>query len=307
MSADNRHSRRKIDAPSVFRFLILHLAALTVFFVGYSHVALASMVIFYLIRYWGVSVVYHRYFSHKSFTTSRTFQFILGLIGTISGQRGPLWWAAGHRKHHRYSDTELDVHSPHNGSLFHSHIGWLLKKESLETDYDLVKDFTKYPEIMWLNKNHSVGITASFILLYVLGAFLESNYPGLGTSGWQLLVWGGVLSTLLCCHVVLGLNSINHIVGKKAYPTKDDSTNIWWMFPLMLGEHLHNNHHYFPSSHTAAFKGLETDLMGLSIKGMERLGLVSNVKKPDPEKYLGDRIDNDINEKSSLIRPTALN
>ncbi|MCO4793945.1 MAG: fatty acid desaturase [Bacteriovoracaceae bacterium] len=298
MSAQKRH------APSVFRFLVLHLAALTVFLVGYSHIALISMIVFYLIRYWGISVVYHRYFSHKSFSTSRTFQFILALIGTTSGQRGPLWWAAGHRKHHRYSDTEKDVHSPHNGSVFHSHLGWLLKEESLETDFELVKDFTKYPEIMWINKYHSLGIVLSFVFLFIFGSYLEVAFPSLGTTGWQMLVWGGVLSTLLCCHVVLGLNSINHIVGNKAYPTKDNSTNIWWMFPLMFGEHLHNNHHYFPSSHTAAFSNGEIDLMGGSIRMMEKLGLVTNVKKPTAEKYLGDRIDGN---KDLLIKPIALN
>lgn len=281
----------KRHAPSVFRFFVLHIAALGVFFVGYSHVALASMIVFYLIRYFGVSVVYHRYFSHRSFKTSRWFQFVLGLIGTTSGQRGPLWWAAGHRRHHRFSDTELDVHSPNNGTLFHSHLGWLLKKESLGTNLDLVRDFTKYPEIVWLNKYHSVGIVLSFIFLFLTGHYLGIYFPSLETSGWQLLVWGGVLSTLICCHVVLGLNSINHTLGKKAYPTDDKSTNIWWMFPFMLGEHLHNNHHYFPSSHTTAFIRGELDILGSTIRFMEKLGLVTSVKTPMKEKSLGDRID----------------
>lgn len=288
--------------PSVLRFLILHLAGLTVFFVGYSHTALFFFILFYLIRFTGVSVAYHRYFSHRSFKTGRKFQFFLALLGSTSGQRGPLWWAAGHRKHHRYSDTEKDIHSPHHRSLWFSHIGWVLQKESLETDMTQVQDFKKYPELLWLNNNHSIGVILSFVFLAVTGALLDKYFPGLETSASQLIVWGGVLSTLLCCHTVLGLNSLCHLTGTKAYPSKDESRNIWWMAPLYLGEHLHNNHHFYPSSHTAAFAKHEFDQMGLLIRGFEKLGLVWDVRRPEQSRAMEQRIDT---EDSTTLLPEA--
>ena len=275
---------------------MLHLAGLLIFYVGYSHLALAMFTIFYLIRFIGVSISYHRYFSHRSFKTGRIFQFVLAFIGTTSGQRGPLWWAAGHRKHHRFSDTEKDIHSPHHRSLWYSHIGWLLEKESLETDMSQVNDFKKFPEIQWINKNHSLGIMLTFVILFLFGSFVNKFYPEFGTSGLQLLIWGGVLSTLLCCHTVLALNSLCHLTGTKAYPSKDQSSNVWWLSPLLLGEHLHNNHHFFPSSYTAAFAWYELDQMGLIIRILEKLGVVWDVKKPSHEIAMSHRITIESND-----------
>ena len=117
-SSHNNKSQNSNDVPNIIRFMILHLAGLAVFYVGYSHTALLIFILFYIIRFTGVSIAYHRYFAHRSFKTTRMFQFLLGLLGTTSGQRGPLWWAAGHRKHHRLSDTKNDLHSPHHKSLW---------------------------------------------------------------------------------------------------------------------------------------------------------------------------------------------
>jgi stearoyl-CoA desaturase (Delta-9 desaturase) len=291
---DSRH------LPNVVRFVILHLAGLFVFSVGYSHVALIAFVLFYLIRFSGVSIAYHRYFSHRSFKTSRLFQFLLGLLGTTSGQRGPLWWAAGHRKHHRFSDTPKDIHSPHHNSLWFSHLGWVLEKESLETDFSQVKDFDEFPEIHFLNKHNYLGVVLSYVFLYIIG---ENFGQQLNTSGAQLLIWGGILSTLLCCHSVLALNSVCHIFGKPAYDAGDKSTNVWWMSPLLLGEQLHNNHHQFPSSYTAAFTSYEVDVMGAFINILEKCRIVWELKRPSQKRALSLRINlpKDSQRKDNLL------
>lgn len=268
----------------LYRFLILHLAGLAVFAVGWSPVALVALGLGYLIRYFGVAAVYHRYFSHRAYRTSRGFQLLLALVGTTSGQRGPLWWAATHRHHHRHSDTARDVHSPHHGSLFRSHLGWLLEPGSLATDYALVPDWARYPELVWLNERAPLGFLLGLLVPFAAGELLALAAPELGCDGWQLLVWGGVLATLLCSHVVLAINSLNHLWGSRPYRTKDRSVNVSWLAPLMLGEHLHNSHHRFPSSHTAALAPGEWDLVGAALRALGALGLVWELKRPSPER-----------------------
>ncbi|MDX1695948.1 MAG: fatty acid desaturase [Ketobacteraceae bacterium] len=231
-----------------------------------------------IIRVMGVSISYHRYFSHRAFETSRAFRFFLIIWGGITGQRDPLWWAAQHRHHHKYSDQPEDQHSPQQYPLWYSHMGWVMKKESTITRFEFVKELKKDPELMWFNRYPYFVFAMSLVLVTLFGWWMQVSFPELNTGPLEMLFWGGFNSFLACSHITLGLNSLNHWVGKKELPTKDQSTNVWWLFPFLLGENWHNNHHYYPSSASTWVKWYQVDLIYLTIKLFEKLGLVWNVR-----------------------------
>jgi stearoyl-CoA desaturase (delta-9 desaturase) len=223
----------------------------------------------YFIRLPGISASYHRYFSHQSFETSRAFQFFLALLGSTTGQRGPLSWATNHRAHHQHSDKERDPHSPVVDNLFHAHIGWLLLKNPLETsDYDL-KRFENNREILWINKYHFVGLILFVLILFSLN---------LNFTPAQLLMYGFFLPTCLLLHTTCAINSLGHGNKDKSELTGDYSKNIFWLFPFSLGDNWHRNHHAYPSSASNWFKYYEIDLVYLLIVLWSKLGLVWNLK-----------------------------
>lgn len=224
----------------------------------------------YFIRLPGVSASYHRYFSHRSFETSRFFQFLLALLGTTTGQRGPLSWATNHRAHHQHSDKEKDPHSPITNSFFHAHIGWLLLKNPLETsEYDLNR-FKQQKEILWLDKYHWVGLILYNVLLYIL---LHSHF-----SFSQLLIYGFFLPTCLILHATCAINSLGHCRKSKSDTTGDHSMNMAWLFPLSLGDNWHHNHHANPASASLWFKPYHFDFVYLLIWSWSKLGLVWNLR-----------------------------
>lgn len=271
-------------SKNLYRFIFLHLACLLVFYTGVSTTAVVTLVIVFCLRAYGISMGFHRYFAHHSFKTSRVFQFILALLGTSAGQRGPLWWAAIHRQHHKYSDVAGDHHSPHHLSFFEAHIGWVLKTESLETDYSLVRDLAKYPELVFLDNNHSLvqGLTA--VSLFLLGVVLNYFYPALNTSGLQLLVFGFIIATILNGHTTLIVNSVGHLYGSRSFDTgSDKSVNVWWLALLTFGDGWHNNHHAFQSSARHGIEWYQLDINYLTLKVLEFLGIVWDLKIPSAE------------------------
>ena len=176
-------------------FIFLHLGCLTIPLVGTSWPAFWCAVFLYCFRVFSLTAFYHRYFSHRSFKTSRFWQFIFAVCGMTAAQRGPLWWAAHHRHHHQYSDTEHDSHSPHNGGFWHSHLGWFTQLRHFTTDYSRIPDLARYRELVILNRFDSLVPIALLVSLYFIGEALAPSYPS--TSGWQFVVWGGCLSTSL--------------------------------------------------------------------------------------------------------------
>lgn len=263
---------------NIIRICIFHLSALFVFEVGYSHFAFIIFGISYFVRSFAISGGYHRYFSHRCFKTTRTFQFILALLGTSTGQKGPLSWATSHRKHHQYADTDKDPHSPVTKGWFHAHIGWLLKKNALPTDKLIEEEFKHYPEIILLNRFHFVGFIIYIASLYLLGHWSQTIFPALNTTPAQLVVWGGILSTLCILHATCLINSIGHRTNKHNTKTKDKSQNSLLLYPLTLGENWHHNHHkYAWSANTGISKG-QIDIIFQIIKCLEKLGLVWEVK-----------------------------
>ena len=249
----------------IIPFATVHLLALaTPFLTGLRWKYVAVAVGFYYFRMASITIGYHRYFAHKTFKTSRAFQFVLAFLSQTSAQRGSLWWAAHHRDHHRYSDTDQDVHSPKRG-LFWSHVGWILSSEFTVYDEARVKDLQKYPELRWLNTWHLVPIVLMGIAQYLIG-------------GWQVLLWGTFVSTVMLWHGTFLVNSLNHIWGTRRYATTDTSKNNALIALLTMGEGWHNNHHHYMASANQGFMWWEIDGSFYLIKLFEKLGLVWDVR-----------------------------
>ncbi len=265
----------------ILPFIGLHLACLGVLFVGVSPIALLVCLLSYLVRMFAITAFYHRYFSHRAFSTSRPVQFLFALIGAAATQRGPLWWAAHHRRHHKQADTEGDPHSPRHG-FWHSHMGWFLTGKHVATDHEQIPDLLKFPELRWLDRFDLLVPILYAVSMFGLGSLLAAVAPELGIDGWQMLVWGYFVSTVLLIHVTLTINSLAHRFGSRRYATRDDSRNNWVLALLTLGEGWHNNHHHFPGSARQGFFWWELDISYLVLRLMERVGLVSDLRQVPP-------------------------
>jgi stearoyl-CoA desaturase (delta-9 desaturase) len=228
---------------------------------------------------------YHRYFSHRSYKTSRVFQFLLGVLGASCGQKGPLWWASHHRHHHQHSDTEEDIHSAKVSGIWWSHVGWVLSTQYLEPRLELIKDFLKYPEILWLEKYNLIFPVILAVATFYLGVALETWAPSLGTNGWQMLVWGFFISTTFLYHGTFLVNSVTHLFGKKRFITGDESRNSLLIALVTLGEGWHNNHHRYPGSERQGFYWWEIDFSHYTLKALSFLGLVWDLRVPPQRIY----------------------
>lgn len=274
---------QRIDWWRVLPFVMLHLACLAVFWVGWSPFAVLFAIALYVIRMFAITGFYHRYFAHKTFQTSRFGQFLFAILGSTAVQRGPLWWAAHHRMHHMHSDSVKDVHSPHQQGFFWSHVGWFLTKENFATQLERVKELAKFPELQFLDRFDSLIPIVMAVIIFVVGEMLAQHAPHLGTHGWQLLVWGFVISTVVLYHATFTVNSLAHVWGSRRYATRDHSRNNFLIAILTLGEGWHNNHHHYPGSARQGFYWWEIDLTYYGLKCLSALGLIWNLKRI-PEK-----------------------
>lgn len=254
--------------------LFIHVLCLGVLWVGWSWIAVVVALALYLVRMFAITGFYHRYFSHRTFQTHRLTRFIFGWIGASSAQRGPLWWAAHHREHHRHSDREGDVHSPGLQGVLWSHFGWYLAEPNVPTNYRAVPDLAKAPELVWLNRWHIVPVLTLAAGTYALGEALAWAWPGSGTNGAQMFVWGFAISTVVLHHATFTINSLAHMFGHRRYPTQDDSRNNWLLALYTLGEGWHNNHHYAPGAARQGFRWWELDITYYVLRTMHACGLV---------------------------------
>jgi stearoyl-CoA desaturase (delta-9 desaturase) len=228
-------------------FVAVHVAALIgVFLVPPTWGLIALCLAIYYARILAISMGFHRYFAHRTFKTSRAFQLILAFWAMTSAQRGVLWWAGGHRNHHRFSDTPNDIHSPARSGFFWSHMGWIMSHRNDATPLDAIKDMARFPELMWLDRHHYLPAAALGVALFLLG-------------GWPGFVWGFLVSTVLLWHGTFTINSLSHVYGSRRYATTDTSRNNPWLTAVTLGEGWHNNHHYFCSSARLGFFWWEID------------------------------------------------
>ena len=248
-------------------FVLAHLVCLTAIWTGVGWGDLALAVGLYALRMFGITAGYHRYFSHRGFKTSRIFAFLLAFLAQSSAQRGVLWWAAGHRKHHRYSDTPRDVHSPVQRGFWHAHLGWFFTDRYKHTDLEGVPDLAKYPELRWLDRHPYLPAVTLGVLVWL-------------ATGWSGLVVGFFWSTVALWHATFSINSLAHVVGRRRYVTGDESRNNWWLALLTFGEGWHNNHHHFQSAACQGFRWYEIDLSYYGLKGLAALGLVWDLSRP---------------------------
>jgi len=252
-------------------FIGMHLACVAVFFTGVDATALLLCGAAYFIRMFGITAGYHRYFAHRAYKTSRLGQFVLAWLGCSALQRGPLWWAAQHRGHHRHSDTPQDPHSPHETTFWWSHVGWMLSEDHTHTPWEQIPDWSVYPELRCLDRCHWVPGVLLAVLCWLIG-------------GWSGLAWGFFISTVLVYHAVFTINSLSHLFGKRRYATPDDSRNNFWLALLTLGEGWHNNHHHYQSSANQGFRWWELDVSYYLIQFLACVGLVWDVRTPPPAK-----------------------
>ncbi len=260
----------KINWLASIPFIGVHLMCLFVFYTGASLVDVAVCLGLYVFRMWGITAGYHRYFSHRAYKAGRGFQFFLALAGTLSVQKGVLWWAANHRHHHRYSDQEQDIHSPVRKGFWWSHMTWILCDKYGETKYDSIKDFARFPELVWLNKNHLVPPVLMAVALYFIG-------------GFSMLVWGFFVSTTLLWHGTFTINSLSHVFGKRRYKTTDTSKNNWLLALVTLGEGWHNNHHFHQNTANQGWFWWEVDVSYYSLKVLSWVGLVKDLRLPSEQ------------------------
>ncbi len=290
-AADNDTNVDRIDYARCFSLIFIHIGCLGIFWVGWSWTAILIAILLYFTRMFAITAFLHRYFSHRTFKTNRFFQFIFAGIASSAMQRGALWWAAHHRKHHKESDTEKDVHSPHTKSFLWSHIGWITSRKNFFTDYKVIKDFAKYPELVFLNRFNKLIPLLLGILLFVSGEWLSLNAPSLNTNGWQLIVWGWFISTTVLLHGTSTINSLSHLYGKKRFDTGDESRNNFWLSLITLGEGWHNNHHHYMHSARQGFYWWELDITYYGLKIMAFIGIIYDLR-PVPKHILDQGICN---------------
>ena len=290
-AADNDTSDDSIDYARCFSLIFIHLGCLGLFWVGWSWTAVSVAFFLYFTRMFAITAFLHRYFSHRTFKTNRFFQFIFAVIASSAMQRGALWWAAHHRKHHKESDTEKDVHSPHTKSFLWSHMGWITSRKNFLTDYKTIKDFARYPELVFLNRFNKLIPLLLGVLLFVSGEWLSLNAPSLNTNGWQLIVWGWFISTTVLLHGTSTINSLSHLYGKKRFDTGDESRNNFWLSLITLGEGWHNNHHYYMHSARQGFYWWEIDITYYGLKIMSFIGIIHDLR-PVPKHILDQGISN---------------
>jgi stearoyl-CoA desaturase (delta-9 desaturase) len=250
----------------------------------------AVFLIMYVLTGFGVTVGFHRHLTHRSFKTKRWLHGLLAILGSVAIEGPVISWVADHRKHHTYSDQEGDPHSPHVGhggglrgalkGLAHAHVGWLFIHTHRGARNRYARDLIDDPVISFVDRTFLVwvfaGFLAAFGLGYAIGGTLDAALTG--------LLWGAGVRMLVVHHVTYSINSLCHFFGRQRFPTDDESRNLFWLAPFTFGESWHNNHHAFPTSAFHGLKRWEFDPSAILIRGLERVGLVWDVVRIEPER-----------------------
>jgi stearoyl-CoA desaturase (delta-9 desaturase) len=253
--------------PSAIPFVLVHFACFGAIWSGVTWPAVILCATLYWVRIFAIGAGYHRLFSHRAYSTSRVFRFILALVAQSTAQKSVLWWAAKHRHHHLHSDTEQDVHSPRHTGFIYSHLGWIFSRRHDTFDETAVSDLMRYPEMRWL---HTFEIVPAILLAGL--CFL--------IAGWSGLFVGFFWSTVLVYHATFCINSLAHVRGSTRYVTGDDSRNNWLLAVFTMGEGWHNNHHAFQSSVRQGFRWWEIDPTYYILKALSWTGIVWDLRMP---------------------------
>jgi stearoyl-CoA desaturase (delta-9 desaturase) len=277
----------KIDWVRNVPFLVMHAACLGIIWVGASWTAVGVAVFLYMTRVLAITGFYHRYFSHRTFRTSRAFQLVMAVLGNAAVQRGPMWWAAHHRHHHNHSDQDPDLHSPTLRGFLMSHTGWFMTRAGFATKTRLVRDWARFAELRFLDRFDWIVPVLLAAGLFGLGELLARVAPSLATNGWQMLIWGFFVSTVAVYHATYTINSLAHRFGRQRFETDDDSRNSFWLALVTLGEGWHNNHHHYPASARQGFYWWEIDLTYYALKVLAWCGLIWDLR-PVPARVLAE-------------------
>jgi stearoyl-CoA desaturase (delta-9 desaturase) len=258
-------------------FVGIHvLSAALPFAVGVSGRALGLCVGLYLLRMFGITAGYHRYFAHRAYKAPRWFQFLLACLGASALQKGPLWWAGLHRVHHRWSDTPRDLHSPLQRGFWYSHMGWITSPDHDGTDYALIPDFAKFAELRWVDRYHFVPAAVMALGCYAV-------------DGWRGVVWGMGVGTVITWHFTFFINSLAHVWGSRRYETTDTSRNNLALALVTLGEGWHNNHHHYMNSANQGFFWWEVDVSYYVLRALSWVRITRDLRMP-PAHVLRDKL-----------------
>jgi stearoyl-CoA desaturase (delta-9 desaturase) len=286
--------RAHFNPFAVTIYILLHLGCFGILYTGVSAEAMAVLCVAFLIRALGVSIVYHRYFAHRSFRTSRLMQFCLGLYGSLTVLGGLLWWAQTHREHHRHADTPDDIHSPAFHGFIYSHCGWFLDDRHRSLDLSKVRDLARFPELIWLER------------LDVLSklSYIACCYWLFGIVG---VVWGFFVPAVIVLQMVHWIQSVSHSIGGyRRYASLDDSRNHWLFGIISFGEGFHHNHHCFPNSARLGLHWWEFDASYFVLLALEWSGLIWDLKVPTRKAPPGrDKMERDVIYVRAKIRKMA--
>src|SRR5579875_3476119 len=254
-------------------------------------VDLIVMGVLYVITALGITLGYHRMFTHRSFESSAAFRAVIAAFGSMAVQGSVITWVADHRKHHAFTDQEGDPHTPHGfgpgvkgaiQGLWHAHVGWLFETVGTADRQRFVPDLLKDRTLRVMDKLFPVFVVAGLAIPFAIGWLVSGTLWG-GIIG---LLWGGLVRIFLLHHVTWSINSVCHFFGRKRFAVDDESRNVFWLAPFSMGEAWHHNHHAFP---TSAFHGLTwserlADPTGWIIALLEKLGVIWNVVRISPER-----------------------
>lgn len=261
--------------------------------IAFSWVYLILLFVMYLISGLGITIGYHRYFTHKSFKTSRFVQALLAISGSMAVEGSVLQWAAVHRSHHQHSDSDEDPHSPHTHGagimnairgMWHAHVGWILSSKKRGHDRYVV-DLKKDRLVLWMSRLFPLWVLLGLLIPAVLGGLLTMSWTGVLLG----FIWGGLVRVFFVHHVTWSINSVCHIWGSRPYKSHDESRNNPVFGVLGLGEGWHNNHHAFPTSARHGLRWWQLDVSYLVILAMSRVGLVWDVRVPSAARLAAKR------------------
>jgi len=238
----------------------------------------------------GITVGFHRLFTHRAFKTTRPMRFLWAVLGSMALEGPVIEWVAYHRRHHQFSDAEGDPHSPHVGhgsgirgavrGLFHAHVGWVLFSDEPAEEERYAPDLIADPVVLFVDRTFVLWAVAGLALPFGLGVALTGTIFG----GLMGLLWGGAVRIFFLHHITFCINSLCHFFGSRNFATKDESRNLAWLAPFTFGEAWHNNHHAFPTSARHGLRRGELDPSAALIAAMERVGLVWDVVRIGPER-----------------------
>jgi stearoyl-CoA desaturase (Delta-9 desaturase) len=278
---------RSANIAAVLLPFVAFLTAVTVFWGdGFGLADLGVMAAMYLLSALGITIGYHRLFTHNAFRARRPVRYALAALGSMAVQ-GPLSdWVADHRKHHAHTDVEGDPHSPHVGEgsglsgLWHAHVGWLYRTQGQAATRRYAPDIVEDRGLRLISRSFGLLVALSLLIPFALGVLIHGTLSG----ALLTLLWAGLVRIFLLHHVTWSINSVCHFFGSRRFDLDDRSTNVFWLALPSLGESWHHNHHAFPRSAVHGLRRWELDPSALVIALLERVGLISDVVRIAPER-----------------------